>query len=121
MIIRHVTSPDDMGTLQRWWLTDMPEGKKLIQRWVAGICINICIICGLAAWLYPPAAIPVAVVAVFGIVVSLLVSPNRIRRNASVQTVKLYKSGENAALFGERTLEINEDGILSISTNATSL
>lgn len=121
MTIRHVTSAEDMGALQTWWLTSMPEGAHAVQRSILGACACIGILCGLAAWLVPATSAAMFVVAAFSIAYLSLVSPGRIRQNASAQAVKLHNSGANAALFGERTLEITDDGVLSISRHATSL
>ena len=121
MTIRYVSSPADMGAFSIWWLQNMPDGKKIVSRWVTGICIYIGIVCGVGAWLYPSTAFALLIVAIIGMFAASQISPRRIQRNSGRQAVKMYSTPANAGLFGPRTLEINEDGVLSISANGTSL
>ncbi len=121
MTIRFTLSPTDMGDFQRWWLQNTPEGDKFVRDVVTRTCGLIALLLALIACLVPRLWHIILLEAAVGIVVAALVIPVRLRKNASAQTVKMYSSASNESLFGERTLEINEDGLLSISANATSL
>lgn len=121
MTIRFTLAPTDMGAFQGWWLQNTPEGKKFVQNVVIRTCGLIAVLLALIACLVPTLRLIILLEAVIGIGIGALVIPARLRKNASAQTVKMYSSASNESLFGERTLEINEGGILSISANATSL
>lgn len=121
MTIRFTLSPTDMGAFQRWWLENTPEGKKFVQNVVIRTCGLIAVLLALIACLVPTLRLIILLEAVVGIAVAALVIPARLRKNASAQTVKMYSSASNESLFGERTLEITEEGLLSISKSATSL
>lgn len=121
MTIRYVTAPADMGAFQSWWLQNTPEGQRAVQSTTFRLCLMVAFLCGLMAWL-SPSLIPILTIeALIGIGAIMLLTPLRIRQNAATQAMRTYGTPENAVLFGQRTMEINADGILSISENATSL
>ncbi len=121
MTIRYVTAPEDMGAYHTWWMQNAPEGRAAVQSHVGRVCAFIALFCGLMAWLNPSLIPLIVFEALLGIGATMLFSPPGIRRGASAHAVQVYQAAENAKLFGERTLEINEDGVLSVSVNATAL
>ncbi|MBC7806779.1 MAG: YcxB family protein [Akkermansiaceae bacterium] len=121
MTIRYVTAPADMGAFHMWWLQNDPEGRSAVHNHVFRVCTLFALFCGLLAWLTPSESFLMLAAALIGIGATMLLTPAGIRKKFSAQAVRMYSSSTNATLFGQRTLEINDEGILSISANATAL
>lgn len=121
MTIRYATSPADMGAFHTWWLQNAPEGRSAVQSQVIRLCAFIALFCGTMAWFIPSQASFMLLIGFVSIGATMLTMAPSIRKKSSMHAVAMYSSEANATLFGPRTMEINPDGILSISDNATAL
>ena len=119
MTIRYELRPEDIGALTHWYYTESEDGTRALRQRIQGLCAFIVVLCAVVGLLTRRYLFQTIEAAVMMALVVLIV-PRIALRAARTQMVRMYQ-GQPGEIFGEKTIEINEEGVLVVSESATSL
>jgi len=122
MTLHYRLDAEDMGGLSNWYYTQMEEGKKIIRRSTTFLTMIFSALFFIT-FINAPSSIQwiVATIGLLSCLFFVAVYPRRLRNTLSANSIKGAAKPENAGYVGQKTVEINEEGIISISERATAL
>jgi len=120
MTIRYRLRVEDIGAANEWWLNQTPASRQVFQSRAAALSALFVLFCFLGGYLTGGSLFFTLQSVVFALLLAFVLT-RLARDQMKRRSMQAFASGPNAAYLGERTVELSEEGLLTVSPLSTTL